>query len=106
MFQGLSRCQGSGSRLRPSLGTTLTSGRSTQCWELLNILVFWKSSDLHSWCPGSVWDTEGLRGGETGVCDVAYHEELAEGDVGEDVVGLVLPTDLLGLLPEVRELLG
>lgn len=40
------------------------------------------------------------------MCDVAYHEELAEGDVGEDVVGLVLPTDLLGLLPEVRELLG
>lgn len=26
--------------------------------------------------------------------------------MGEDVVGLVLPTDLLGLLPEVRQLLG
>lgn len=39
-------------------------------------------------------------------CNVAHHEELAESDVGEDVVGLVLPADLLGLLPEVRELLG
>lgn len=40
------------------------------------------------------------------VCSVAHHEELAEGDVGEDVVSFVLPADLLGLLPEVRELLG
>lgn len=29
------------------------------------------------------------------------HEELAEGDVGEDVVGLVLATGEAGLLPEV-----
>lgn len=55
--------------------------------------------------PGAVWDTGGWGGGR-GRCDVAHHEELAEGDVGEDVVGLVLPTDLLGLLPEVRKLLG
>lgn len=40
------------------------------------------------------------------MCSVAHHEELAEGDVGEDVVSFVLPADLLGLLPEVRELLG
>lgn len=40
------------------------------------------------------------------MCNVAHHEKLAEGDVGEDVVGFVLPADLLGLLPEVRELLG
>lgn len=33
------------------------------------------------------------------------HEELAEGDVGEDVVGLILATGEAGLLPEVRELL-
>lgn len=37
---------------------------------------------------------------------VLYHEELAEGDVWEDVVSLVLATDLLGLLPELGELLG
>lgn len=53
--------------------------------------------------PGAVWDTAG-RGRER--CNVAHHEELAEGDVGEDVVGLVLPADLLGLLPEVGKLLG
>ena len=35
----------------------------------------------------------------------AHHKELAEGDVGEDVVCFVLPADLLRLLPEVRELL-
>lgn len=34
-----------------------------------------------------------------------YHEELAEGDVGENVVCLILPTGEPGLLPEVRELL-
>lgn len=49
---------------------------------------------------------EKLGHGGDRVCSVAHHEELAEGDVREDVVGLVLPTDLLGLLPEVRELLG
>lgn len=36
---------------------------------------------------------------------MTHHEELAEGDVWEDVVGLVLPADLLRLLPKVRELL-
>lgn len=36
---------------------------------------------------------------------VAHHKELTEGDVGEDVVCLILPTDLLRLLPKVRELL-
>lgn len=40
-----------------------------------------------------------------GVGAVAHHEELAEGDVGEDVVRLVLAADLLRLLPEVGELL-
>lgn len=34
-----------------------------------------------------------------------YHEELAEGDVWEDVVSFVLAADLLGLLPELGELL-
>lgn len=29
------------------------------------------------------------------------HKELAEGDVGENVVGLVLATGVAGLLPEV-----
>lgn len=33
------------------------------------------------------------------------HEELAEGDVGEDVVCLILATGDTGLLPEVRQLL-
>lgn len=33
------------------------------------------------------------------------HEELAESDVGEDVVCLILATRETGLLPEVRELL-
>lgn len=33
------------------------------------------------------------------------HKELAEGDVREDVVRLVLATGLAGLLPEVRQLL-
>lgn len=36
---------------------------------------------------------------------VAHHKELTEGDVGEDVVCLILPADLLRLLPKVRELL-
>lgn len=36
---------------------------------------------------------------------MAHHKELAEGDVGEDVVCLVLPADLLRLLPKVGELL-
>ena len=40
-----------------------------------------------------------------GVGAVAHHEELAEGDVGEDVVRLVLAAYLLRLLPEVGELL-
>lgn len=43
------------------------------------------------------------RAGGKGI--VAYHKELAEGDVWEDVVCLVLPTDLLRLLPKVGELL-
>lgn len=34
-----------------------------------------------------------------------HHEELAEGDVGEDVVCLILATGEAGLLPEVREVL-
>lgn len=34
-----------------------------------------------------------------------YHEELAQGDVWEDVVSFVLATDLLRLLPELRQLL-
>lgn len=34
-----------------------------------------------------------------------HHKELAERDVREDVVRLVLPAQLLRLLPEVRELL-
>lgn len=33
------------------------------------------------------------------------HEELAEGDVGEDVVCFILATGKAGLLPEVRQLL-
>lgn len=33
------------------------------------------------------------------------HEELAEGDVGEDIVGLVRATGEAGLLPELHELL-
>lgn len=44
-------------------------------------------------------------GGGWGAGAVAHHEELAEGDVGEDVVRLVLAADLLRLLPEVGELL-
>lgn len=40
-----------------------------------------------------------------GVGAVAHHKELAERDVGEDVVCLVLPTHLLRLLPKVGELL-
>lgn len=35
----------------------------------------------------------------------AHHKELAECDVGEDVVCLVLPADLLRLLPKVGKLL-
>lgn len=34
-----------------------------------------------------------------------HHEELAEGDVREDVVGLVLAAGDAGLLPEVMELI-
>lgn len=34
-----------------------------------------------------------------------YHKELAKGDMWEDVVSFVLPTDLLRLLPELRQLL-
>lgn len=41
-----------------------------------------------------------------GPLQVTYHEELAERDVREDVVRLVLPAQLLGLLPVVREFLG
>ena len=49
-------------------------------------------------------------GGDVGILGwgagaVAHHEELAEGEVGEDVVRLVLAADLLRLLPEVGELL-
>lgn len=33
------------------------------------------------------------------------HEELAEGDVGENVVCLILAAGEAGLLPEVREML-
>lgn len=33
------------------------------------------------------------------------HEELAEGDVGEDVVCLILAAGEAGLLPEVQEVL-
>lgn len=33
------------------------------------------------------------------------HEELAEGDVGENVVCLILAAGEAGLLPEVREVL-
>lgn len=43
--------------------------------------------------------------GHPGVGAAAHHEELAEGDVGEDVVCLVLAADLLRLLPEVGKLL-
>lgn len=48
----------------------------------------------------------GLQGLAQGIhLAVLTHEELAEGDVGEDVVCLVLAADLLRLLPEVGKLL-
>lgn len=37
---------------------------------------------------------------------LVYHKELAKGDMWENVVSFVLPTDLLRLLPELRQLLS
>lgn len=57
----------------------------------------------------AAWPWQGLlmnacvRAMERGA--LLYHKELAKGDMWEDVVSFVLPTDLLRLLPELRQLL-
>lgn len=54
---------------------------------------------------GTGWGYRAPGSPGQGMGIVAHHKELTEGDVGEDVVCLILPADLLRLLPKVRELL-
>lgn len=75
--------------------------------------VAWRTSDRASTFASAHWGPKKKQNADLGsgthslqnlsphMSFQTDHKELAEGDVGENVVGLVLATGVAGLLPEV-----